>query len=48
LSTEWDGTWDNTIKVELDWKRRLPDGGGYTLAGGEPACTTSCWGQTAS
>ena len=27
LNTVWDGTWDNAIKVRLDWKRRLPESG---------------------
>ena len=26
LKTEWDGTWSNAIKVQLDWKRRLHAG----------------------
>jgi len=28
LKTTWDGTSSTAIKVQLDWKRRLPDGGG--------------------
>jgi hypothetical protein len=28
LKTEWDGTHSKRIKVHLDWKRRLPWGGG--------------------
>ena len=28
LNTEWDGASSNAIKVQLDWKRRLPEGGG--------------------
>ena len=28
LNTEWDGTSANAIKVQLDWKRRLPEAGG--------------------
>ena len=28
LKTEWDGAWSNAIKVQLDWKRRFPEGTG--------------------
>ena len=28
LNTEWDGSSSSAIKVQLDWKRRLPEGGG--------------------
>jgi hypothetical protein len=28
LHTEWDGTSANAILVQLDWRRRLPEGGG--------------------
>jgi hypothetical protein len=28
LNTEWDGTAARAIQVQLDWKRRFPEGGG--------------------
>jgi hypothetical protein len=26
LNTAWDGAWSNAVKVQLDWKRRFPEG----------------------
>jgi Domain of unknown function (DUF6891) len=28
LNTAWDGTWSNAIQVQMDWKRRFPEGRG--------------------